>query len=208
MIDPIVKLAVSMRARRGTFALLLGSGISRSASIPTGWDIVQRLATDIAVGLGEVAPSDPIEWYRGKFGKEPDYSELLEELGQTPAERSLIIKGYIEPTDEERGQGLKLPTDAHQAIAELVASRYIRVIVTTNFDRLLELALTELGITPSVIDSADDLREVIPLAHNDCTIIKVNGDYVDVGSRTRLASSASTTPVSKSSSSRSSASTA
>ncbi len=35
MIDPVLSLAVSMHAQKGVYALLLGSGISRSAGVPT-----------------------------------------------------------------------------------------------------------------------------------------------------------------------------
>ncbi len=37
--EPIVALASSMHAGPGTFALLVGSGISRSAEVPTGWEV-------------------------------------------------------------------------------------------------------------------------------------------------------------------------
>ena len=51
------------------------------------------------------------------------------------------LKAYFEPNDDERAQGLKRPTAAHRSIAELVAAGAIRVIITTNFDCLLEQAL-------------------------------------------------------------------
>lgn len=37
-----------------------------------------------------------------------------------------------------------MPTVAHKAIANLVKHGFIKVIVTTNFDRLLERALEEI----------------------------------------------------------------
>ncbi len=56
---------------------------------------------------------------------------------------------------------------------------YIQVIVTTNFDRLLEQALESVGITPTVIDSADTVRGAVPLQHLGCVIVKPHGDYLD-----------------------------
>ncbi len=41
MIEPIVSLAFSLHANKGVYALLLGSGVSRSAGIPTGWEVVK-----------------------------------------------------------------------------------------------------------------------------------------------------------------------
>ena len=60
-----------------------------------------------------------------------------------------------------------------------MSAGYVRVIVTTNFDRLLENALSEVGVVPSVISSPDGINGALPLAHNDCTIIKIHGDYTD-----------------------------
>lgn len=39
MIDPILNLAFSVQNNKGVYALLLGSGISRSAEILTSWRI-------------------------------------------------------------------------------------------------------------------------------------------------------------------------
>lgn len=48
-IDPRVALASSIHASPGVYALLIGSGMSSAAGIPTGWQIVQRLARRVAV---------------------------------------------------------------------------------------------------------------------------------------------------------------
>lgn len=179
MIDPTTSLAISMQTKKGTFALLLGSGISRAAQIPTGWDIVLSLIERLAVAESKAVGDDPAKWYREEYEVEADYGDILDRLAKSPAERSQIIRSYIEPTDEERDLGLKQPTFAHRAIATLVANGYLRVIITTNFDRLLETALVDLGVVPAVISTEDAIKGTLPLAHNDCTIIKLHGDYVD-----------------------------
>jgi hypothetical protein len=56
---------------------------------------------------------------------------------------------------------------------------YVRVALTTNFDRLLEQALSSTGLEPSVISTADAAHGAIPLTHSRCVVIKVNGDYLD-----------------------------
>ena len=53
------------------------------------------------------------------------------------------------------------------------------MIVTTNFDRLLENALRERGVEPTVIDSVDALNGAEPLAHTTCYLVKLHGDYKD-----------------------------
>ncbi|MCK5342366.1 MAG: SIR2 family protein, partial [Candidatus Heimdallarchaeota archaeon] len=122
---------------------------------------------------------DPDIWYIKKFDDEPDYSKILGQLVHSSTERSQMLKDYFEPSDDELEDGIKTPTDAHKAIAELVKGGYIRVIITTNFDRLLEKALESVNIHPTVISTEDSAKGAIPLQHSQCTIVKVNGDYLD-----------------------------
>jgi hypothetical protein len=60
-----------------------------------------------------------------------------------------------------------------------MAAGYVRVAITTNFDRLLEKAAEAAGITPALISTADSANGALPLTHSKATIIKVNGDYLD-----------------------------
>lgn len=168
-----------MHDGKGIYALLLGSGVSRAAGIPTGWEVILDLIRKIAHLQGEDCEPDPVNWYQGKFGTYPDYSRLLEMLAGSPTERARLLRTYFDPNEEEREQGLKMPTEAHKAIAELVANGYVRVILTTNFDRLLEQALENMGVTPTVISTPDAAEGAVPLTHAPCTIIKVHGDYLD-----------------------------
>jgi len=165
MIDPILSLAFSVHSNKGIFALLLGSGVSRAAGIPTGWEVVLDLTRKLAHLQRQDCEPDPAAWYHTTFGEEPDYAKLLDALANSPAERSQLLRNYFEPTEEEREQGLKIPTDAHKAIAELVAGGYLRVIVTTNFDRMLENALESIGVVPTVLSTPDAVEGALPLAH-------------------------------------------
>src|SRR5690606_29602554 len=166
-------------ANPGVYAVLLGSGVSRSAQIPTGWEITLDLARKLAEVAGENCGSDPARWYRERYGKEPDYSDLLDALAKTPAERQQLLRAYLEPTEAERAEGIKSPTTAHRAIAGLVAKGYIRVIITTNFDRLMETALADVGVVPTVLSSPDQVHGAMPLIHTRCCVFKVHGDYLD-----------------------------
>src|SRR5437879_2506745 len=53
MIDPLVSLAFSVHSSKGAYALLLGSGVSRAAGIPTGWEVVLDLIRKVAKLEGE-----------------------------------------------------------------------------------------------------------------------------------------------------------
>ncbi|MDG4718853.1 MULTISPECIES: SIR2 family protein [Thalassospira] len=177
--DPTTQLAFSVYENKGVFAVLLGSGLSRSAEIPTGWEITLDLVRRVALTKGVEDQSDWTKWYRDETGQEPNYSTLLEEIATSPAERRAILHRYIEPDEDDREEGRKIPTEAHHAIASLVRSGHIRVIITTNFDRLMENALREQGIEPTVVSSADALAGAEPLTHSRCYLLKLHGDYKD-----------------------------
>jgi hypothetical protein len=177
--DLDTQLAFSLSESKGVFAILLGSGLSRAAEIPTGWEITLDLIRRVGLAQGVQEQPDWAEWYRQKTGEEPNYSSLLEELASSPEERRSILHTYIEPTDEDREEGRKTPTAAHHAIADLVAGGYVRVIVTTNFDRLMENALRERGVEPTIVASVDALSGAEPITHSECYILKLHGDYKD-----------------------------
>ena len=177
--EPVLKLAMSMHANPGVYALLIGSGVSKAAGIPTGWEIVLDLIRKVASMEREKPTSELETWYQQRFGEAPDYSKLLDRLTTTSAERMKLLQPYFEPTEEEREQSLKVPTSTHQAIATLAKHGYVRMILTTNFDRLIETALEEAGIVPDVISSDDDLRGAMPYVHSQCVVVKLHGDYRD-----------------------------
>ena len=159
--------------------MLVGSGISRAAQIPTGWDITLDLIRKLAALRRDTCEPDPEGWYRDRFGAMPDYSDLLDRLAKTSTERQQLLRAYWEPDEQEREEGLKQPTAAHRSIAALTARGFVRVIITTNFDRLMETALNDAGIVPTVLSSPDHVQGALPLIHTRCCLFKVHGDYLD-----------------------------
>ena len=129
----MVSLASSVHAGPGTFALLVGSGISVNAGVPSGWGMTVELIGRLAELRGEDAGDDPVAWYVEQAGGDPDYSDVLTELAPSPMDRRNLLLPHFEPTPQQREEGLKTPTGAHRAIAQLVADGFVRVIVTTNF---------------------------------------------------------------------------
>ena len=177
--DPRLSLAIAIQSNPGVYAILVGSGLSRSAEIPTGWEITLDLVDRLAQAKGADHGGQPAQWFQKEFNDEPGYSALLARLGKTGPERQALLRAYFEPTEEERAEGLKAPSPAHRAIARLAASGHVRVIVTTNFDRLLELALEDAGVRPVVVANEDAARGAVPLVHAGCYVLKVHGDYLD-----------------------------
>ena len=179
MIDPVHSLAFSVQANPGVYAVLLGSGVSRAAKIPTGWEVTLDLIRKLAELDEETGDLDPEHWYREKFKQEASYSDLLDALAKTPAERQQLLRAYWEPNEQEREDDEKQPTAAHRAIAALTAQGFIKVIITTNFDRLVETALADAGVVPPVLSSPDQVQGALPLIHTQCCVFKVHGDYLD-----------------------------
>lgn len=175
--DAALALAFSVYSNPGAYALLIGAGVS-APTVKTAWGVLVDLCEQIADLEGEDAGEDAAIWYEAKYGKEPEYGALLERLAPTGEERQRILANYFEPTRDDVEQGLKVPTPAHQAIARLVADGWVRVIVTLNFDRLIETALRENGIEPTVVASPADIAGLAPLHTLKACVIHLHGDYL------------------------------
>ncbi len=183
MVDDKMSLTFSVRNNPGRYALLIGSGVSTGAGIPTGWAVVEDLLGKLVVARGGDEPDDLFEWYRNEYDEEARYDDIIGELADSKEERRALLEDYFEPSDEEREAGDKTPTDAHRAIAWLVDNDYVNVVITTNFDRLLERAMEERGVTPVTVTGAESAEGAEPLAHQDAIVVKVNGDYKETDIR-------------------------
>ncbi len=172
-------MVLSVFNNKGVYALLLGSGISLPAKVMSGWKVTEDLIKKLAAIQGETIKVDAFEWFNAKYGCDAEYSKLLEQLGRKPSEMESLLRPYFEPSEEDIDLGYKKPTDAHKAIAEMAKRGYFKVIITTNFDRLLETALDEQGVRYQVICHESEIESRVPLYHHPLTILKINGDYKD-----------------------------
>jgi hypothetical protein len=193
-LDPIVMLATGMHGQPGVYALLLGSGVSTGAGIPTGWGVVTELVRRAAAASAPQDPTaadraaqDPEAWWAENGDGQPlGYSNLLAALAPTQAARRDLLAGFFEPTDEDVEQELKVPGPAHVAIAQLVKRGLVKVVLTTNFDRLMERALEDAGVPPQVAARPEAVAGLTPLPHARATVVKLHGDYADLQSRNTL----------------------
>lgn len=173
-IDPRISLALTVQAQPGVYALLIGSGTSTGAGIPTGWGVIKDLVRQAAAAEGTILSTDPTDedveewWANHGDGQDLGYSSLLESLGRTPAARSALLHSYFEPNDADRADNRKLPGKAHHAIAELVRRGAIRVILTTNFVSLIEQALDQASVPYQVLSSESAIEARKPLHHAEC----------------------------------------
>ncbi len=105
MIDPVISLAFSIHSKKGIYALLLGSGVSRAAGIPIGRDIVLDLIRRLANITNENCEPDPDKWYISKFKEEPNYSKILEDITKSATVRNQILKSYLNRTMRNENKG-------------------------------------------------------------------------------------------------------
>ena len=173
--DPAVSLAHAVATRPGVYAVLLGSGVSRPAGIPTGWEVVEELLRRLRAMHGANPGEDLGAWYESTYGVPPTYSGVVATLGLTPGDRRAVISGMIDPPGNRRE-----PTEAHRAIARLAAGGHLQVILTTNFDPLMERALDELRVTYEVLATTDAIENAAPLHQYGMPIIvKLHRDWLD-----------------------------
>lgn len=178
-IDAFSTLVMSIYNNKGVYALLLGSGISLEAKIMSGWKVTEDLIKKLAIVQGEQVPVDAFDWFKEKYGCDAEYSKLLECLGKKPSEMEALLRPYFEPSEDDKEFGYKKPTAAHKAIAAMASRGYFKLIITTNFDRLMEAALDELGVGYQVIYHESEIESRVPLYHHPLTLLKINGDYKD-----------------------------
>lgn len=176
--DGLLTVAFSLHANPGAYALLLGAGVSAPSGIPTAWGVLEDLVGLLAEVAGE-SPEDAIEWYESKFADAPTYEGVLERIAPTQIERQRILRSYFEQSPEDIEANRKVPTEAHRSIARLVRAGAVKVIMTLNFDRLIERALKDEGIEPTVVASPADIQGMAPLHTLDCCIVHLHGDYLN-----------------------------
>jgi hypothetical protein len=130
----------------------------------------------IAEGVDPEALGDePEHWWSKQGRPEPRYDTLLAALASTDAARRSLLGKYFDPPPDSGGP--ILPTRAHRELAWLCMTGRVRLIITTNFDRMIERALDQAGISAQVITTDHAIDGMIPLQHAPVTVLKLHGDY-------------------------------
>ncbi|MCD5422665.1 SIR2 family protein [Rhodococcus pyridinivorans] len=172
--EALLPLAFSLHDDPGTYALIAGAGISYGA-VPVAWevftDLIIRAAHTQSVELDRDTAAD---WYRKRFGTEPTYEGVLEQLGTTQTARQAILRQVFEPDGR-----LPEPTNAHRAVARLMRAGVIRIVVTMNFDRLFEQALRDEGVEPKIVATEAAAAALGPLHSVRACIIHLHGECQD-----------------------------
>lgn len=180
--DELLSFAFSLHKNPNSYALLLGAGVSMP-SVPGAWDVLMSLVRDMAGVRGESDLDDPEQWYLDTFGEPARYDAVLEQIAPSQQERQQVLRGFFEPTDEQEERvNAGSPTSAHRSVARLVKNGSVRVIMTLNFDHLMETALRDEGIQPTVISTPAQMAGLAPLHTLQCCVIHLHGNYLEPAS--------------------------
>lgn len=157
----------------GQFSLLLGAGCSFAAGIPLAADITLDAEYRLFQAREQRQPESKAEldgWLeREQLLQNPDtaYSDALELIRPTPRLRRTYLEQYL--------QG-RVPSPAHWALAKLVQAGIFRNLYTTNFDQLIEQAVSQLG-TMRVVSYDEQVPGSGDFEHQP-TLYKLHGDYL------------------------------
>jgi hypothetical protein len=174
MTRPLERLARSLRARPHRHAVLVGAGMSRSAGIATGDELIRALARRHGADAGAA----PVRWYLETFGHWPSYEALL--CAASGIDPRAGAAGFFVGTARDDAAGVKVPQRAHRALAALAAASRVRLVLTTNFDRLIEQALAEAGVPVRVASTPSAMGRAMPPAAGAVTLVKLHGDCADL----------------------------
>ncbi|MGN6760779.1 MAG: SIR2 family protein [Leifsonia sp.] len=172
--DNLLTLAFALESNPGAYALLVGAGVSKGAGLPSAWDVIETLTSELARLHGET-PTNSVDWYETRFAEKASYDLVLKRLAPTTYERQPLLRKQFETFDDEPVN----PSPAHKAIADLARLDAVKVIITLNFDRLIETALRQAGIEPTVIVTDADITGMPPLHTIECCVVHLHGDYLN-----------------------------
>ena len=180
MHDAELALAFALERNPGAYVVLVGAGMSRSVGLPTAWDVQLALIARIRAMRGDsLNPGeDEAGWFEREFKEPVAYDRLLGLVAGTPAERQAVLRGFFVPSAEP---GPRLAA-AHTALARMVAAGTVRIVVTLNFDHLIEDAIRAEGVDPTIVSTPEQFAAAVPLHAQRALVVHLHGDYTDASS--------------------------
>lgn len=148
------------------FALFLGAGCSITSGIKSGEQLVREWKAEYA-NRPNLSAEKVEEW---AAGQENEYAALFEACYDSPRRRQQYLSPIIEAAK---------PGWGYLYLATLVAQQNrFNVIFTTNFDDLLNKALTEFANYTAVVCAADSQVGTLDAMTDRAKVIKLHGDYL------------------------------
>jgi len=176
------RTVVASAAREPGLVVLAGAGVSMAppSSLP-GWLDLNHMVLDALVRrLGEYDDrKDDLEQFEQLLLDRRDNQRVF-----PPEYQAQVMDEQIGLTYFEALQALDVPqrNATHGALAALASAGYIRAIVTTNFDRLIEAALADAGVPHAVYIESEGFRELAARERSEAgplPVVKVHGSVED-----------------------------
>ena len=166
--ESVVRLVAQADPRE--FSLLLGAGASRSSGVPLASEMVAEWRRT-AFREQAAAAGDFDAWCAGQpwFRQPTEYSDLFEAL--YPDERAR--QKYVEPRIEAA-----FPAWGYLYLANMIRAGHFNLVFTTNFDDLVNEALTRFIGYNAVVCAADSEVASINVSTARAKIVKLHGDYL------------------------------
>lgn len=165
------------------YAFILGSGASVPSEIPTGQGLVTNWIKEIYVrahpriSFTQADDEAVRKWATAKqLGiKGFTYDSRAEFYGKVFQRRfrydSGLGQAYLRDVMSN-----KQPSFGYSVLAQLVAQSEHRLVITTNFDHLLEEALKRYGQKEPLVCNHEDLAKFTQNPHDGAVIAKIHGD--------------------------------
>ena len=166
--EQVVRLVAQADSRE--FSLFLGAGASRSSGVVLASEMIREWR-ELAF-REQAGPNEAFEAWCARqpwFGTPTEYSDLFEVL--YPDERAR--QKYVEPKIESA-----FPGWCYVYLANIVREGHFNLVFTTNFDDLVNEALTRFIGYNAVVCAADSEVATINVATARAKVVKLHGDYL------------------------------
>ncbi len=153
------------------FALLLGSGASATSGVKTGGQMVEEWREESFVQnhKDKEKKRDYLE-RQPSYKKHNEYGKLFEAIYDLPAQRRKYIESCLSKC---------YPSWGYTYLASFIANGYFNVIITTNFDDLVNDVCYKFPSVPKPLLCAHDSNiNSVRLLSSHPIIVKLHGDFL------------------------------
>jgi tetratricopeptide (TPR) repeat protein len=153
----------------------LGAGCSQSAGIPTAGEISRTLATRLFLKQNNKQPpssdKELEEWLEEQawFNQDNQYPSILDRSFPNNKERRIYFEELISG---------KQPSASHIGLASIIRSGLSSIVLTPNFDRLIEYAIIRIGHIVPTVSLFDADLPYLDLETSRKKVLKLHGDYL------------------------------
>lgn len=168
---------VSEENQECRFAFFVGAGCSVASGIPTAGGLVSKwLPRLMKIKVGKMGTENEVDaWAKNQFNgytKETAsifYGKIIESLFPNPILRQKEIMRIVEGTDPSKGYAI---------LSQLMTKhkKQFNIVLTTNFDDLLQNALYLYPNKKPLVITHESLSKFVTLSSIDPIIFKLHGD--------------------------------